>query len=110
MLMEYLLFRFGLSISLASFDLVVDEIFTLVIHTHSFYCLSQNLTLPIMLTGFFFYPCDLNLEVLSLRLGFNLVIHIDWISHPYDPNLDFLPLSLDSYLVILIDGIFILVI
>ena len=71
-LMEYLLFRFGLSISLASFD----EVFALVIHMRSFYYLIQNLTLPIVLTGFF-YPCDLNLEVLSLRLGFNLVIHID---------------------------------
>ena len=99
--MEYLLFCFGLSISLASFD----EVFAQVIHTCSFYCLIQNLTLPIVLTGFF-YPCDLNLEVLSLRLGFNLVIHVDGISHPYDSNLEFLPLSLDSNLVIFIDRIF----
>ena len=62
-----------------------------------------------MLTGFF-YPCDLNLEVLSPRLGLNLVIHIDGISYPCDSNLEFLPLSLDSNLIILIDGIFILVI
>ena len=63
------------------------------------------ITLSMVLMGFF-YPCDLNLEVLSLRLGFNLVIHIDGISHPCDSNLEFLPLSLDSNLVILINGIF----
>ena len=44
-----------------------------------------------------FYLCDLNLEFLSLKLDFNLVIHIDRIFYPCDLNLEFLSLSLDFY-------------
>ena len=53
-----------------------------------------------------FYLCDLNLEFLSLKLDFNLVIHIDGIFYPCDLNLEFLSLKLDFNLVILIDRIF----